>query len=150
MSLRVCVECFADEAFAKALGCIKPAHPRSKSRVIKYVKSHNNTVGLVDEDPGTTQFGLDQFSVTQVKDELMVMEWRTKKVIIIQPRLEDWLLSTARKENVDVSDPRYDLPDDPDMLKLVINHELESVTNLICDLRSSPRIKTLVRFLECD
>ena len=148
--MRVCVECFADEAFAKALGCFKPAHPRSKSRVIRYVNSHNNTVGLVDEDPGTTQYGLDQFSVTQVKHELKVMEWRTKRVIIIQPRLEDWLLTTARMENVDVSDQRYDLPDDPDMLKLVINYQLEPITRLIQDLRQSPRMKTLIEFLECD
>ena len=148
--MRVCVECFADEAFARALGCIKPAHPRSKSRVIRYVKSHNNTVGLVDEDPGTTQHGLEQFSITQVKDELKVMEWRTKRVIIIQPRLEDWLLTTARMENVDVSDQRYDLPDDPDMLKLVINYQLGPITRLVQDLRRSPRMKTLIEFLECD
>ncbi len=148
--MRVCVECFADEAFARALGCIKPAHPRSKSRVIRYVKSHSNTVGLVDEDPGTTQHGLEQFSITQVKDELKVMEWRTKRVIIIQPRLEDWLLTTARMENVDVSDQRYDLPDDPDMLKLVINYQLGPITRLVQDLRRSPRMKTLIEFLECD
>ena len=149
--MRVCVECFADETFAKVLGCNKPAHPRSKSRVIRYVISHNNIVGLVDEDPGTTPYqGLDQFSITQVKDELKLLEWRTKKIIVIQPRLEDWLLTTAWELDVDVSDKRYGLPNDPEMLKLVINQKLEPLTRLIQDLRQSPRMKTLIEFLECD
>ena len=146
--MRVCVECFADEAFVKALGSERPAHPRSKTRVVRYVRSHKNVVGLVDEDPGATSpAGLRKYKTIQEENDLRLMEWRDKRVIVIRPRLEDWILATAWVQEIDVKDPKYGLPDDPNDLKKVINGRLDILGVLIDDLKTSPRIATLKRFL---
>jgi hypothetical protein len=151
INVRVCVECFADEAFVKALGSEKPAHPRTKTRVVRYVRSHRNVIGLIDEDPGAARPpGLREYDTIQEKNDLLLMEWREKRIVIIRPKLEDWILATAWAQDIDVRDPKYGLPDDPDALKKVINGRLDSIPVLLDDLMTSPRINTLKQFLSID
>ena len=51
--MRVCVECSADLTLVRALGFRDVVHGGNKSKVTKYVREHDDVVGLVDEDPGT-------------------------------------------------------------------------------------------------
>jgi len=60
--------------------------------------------------------------------------------------LEDWVLKAAGQSNIDVKS--YDLPDDPVMLHVEINLQINRFEQLIRDLmRKSRYLKALAKIL---
>jgi len=78
---------------------------------------------------------------------------RNNTLIILCPRLEEWILEAAREANVDLQ--KYNLPNDPAKLHQQINIQIDKFQRLIERLKTkSNRLKklaigatSLVRFL---
>ena len=132
----------------RAPGIRDIVHGGNKSKVTKYVREHDDVVGLVDEDPGATiSRDLQAFTVVLETDDMAVLEWRSKRIVQLRPNLEAWLLRVARNENVNVGSRDYSLPDDAHQLHKVVNSRLDRLANLVRDLRKSKRMRVLARHL---
>lgn len=135
------VECKADETLARHLGLPRREvrHELNKDEVLKQLAKQSHCLGMVDEDPNSPrpiQFG--QMVVRDDYDQLGLRVYddaaRHNQVIMLRPRLEEWLLRAARDARLDVSDRQYNLPASPARLHREINLDLSKVERLIDDL----------------
>jgi hypothetical protein len=81
--------------------------------------------GLIDEDPSSAQpRDLNNYKEEQAAEGLRLLARRddkNKRLIIVRPRLEDWLIARAR--SVGVKPEEYGLPSDPDRLHSIPRYE---------------------------
>jgi hypothetical protein len=125
--MKVFVECYPDTSLLRALGVSKKQlrHERCKGEVVKRVRKFDRATGLVDEDPTSAQpRDLDNYKQAQAAEELRLLTHRddnNKRLIIICPRLEDWLISRAKSSGIQPED--YGLPGDPDRLHSIPRYE---------------------------
>jgi hypothetical protein len=125
--MKVFVECYPDTSLLRALGVSKKQlrHERCKGEVVKRVRKFDRATGLVDEDPTSAQpRDLDNYKQVQAAEELRLLTHRddnNKRLIIICPRLEDWLISRAKLSGIQPED--YGLPGDPDRLHSIPRYE---------------------------
>ena len=125
--MKVLVECYPDAALLRALGVSKKRlrHERCKGEVVKRVRKFDCATGLIDEDPASAQpRDLDNYKQVQAEEGLRLLARRddkNKRLIILCPRLEDWLIHRARTARVRPED--YDLPSDPDRLHSIPRYE---------------------------
>jgi hypothetical protein len=125
--MKFLVECYPDGALLRALGVSKKQlrHERCKGEVVKRVRKFDCATGLVDEDPTSAQpRDLDNYKQIQVGEGLFLLARRddnNKRLIIICPRLEDWLISRAKSSGIRPED--YGLPGDPDRLHSIPRYE---------------------------
>ena len=128
-------------------------HAGNKSEVIKaLVKHYENSKGLVDEDPGSTQPRyLHEFTQKGERYSIKVLHnhHRNNYLIILCPRLEDWVLQAAARSNVDVRS--YGLPNDPSRLHKRINLQVDKFEKLLKDLmQRSEWLRFLARVLRSE
>lgn len=141
------VECDPDFALLEELMLSGIEHAGGKGRVCSILRRRaKNSIGVVDEDPGRTQPSyLKNLPITQNLDqhglELRYDNARNNCIVLICPKLEDWILSAARIAKVDVKE--YNLPDDPDELHEVVNFNLEKFRKLVRDLANTARLQAL-------
>ena len=125
--MKVFVECYPDAALLRALGVSKKQlrHERCKGEVVKRVHKFDCATGLVDEDPTSTQpRDLDNYKQIQTVEGLCLLTRRNddnKRLVIICPRLEEWLVSRAKSSGIRPED--YGLPGDPDRLHSIPRYE---------------------------
>ena len=125
--MKVLVECNADEAVLRALGVSKKQlrHERCKGEVVKRVRKFDCATGLIDEDPASAQpRDLDNYKEVQAMEGLRLLARRddkNKRLIIVCPRLEDWLIERAKSSGIRPKD--YGLPSDPDKLHSIPRYE---------------------------
>jgi len=125
--MKVLVECNADEKLLRALGVSKKQlrHERCKGEVVKRVLKFDCATGLIDEDPASAQpRELDNYKQVQTAEGLRLLARRddkNKRLIIICPRLEDWLIQRAKSSGIRPKD--YGLPSDPDKLHSIPRYE---------------------------
>ena len=113
----VLVECYHDAALAKALGVTARnlRHEACKGNVVKRLsKAREETVGLLDADPGKggRPKELDNYGEKGQGVGLRLLVHRndpSKRVIELNPRLEEWLVARADSCGVSLSD--HGLPD---------------------------------------
>lgn len=127
--LQIVLECKPDETLMKALGFpIKSiTHQPSRGEVINYLKKNPKTiVGVVDEDPHAarpTYFA--QFSRETTEkygiESYQIGKFRTR-LILIKPRLEEWILQCAEKSGIDPT--QHSMPITGRELHKVINSRL--------------------------
>ena len=149
------VECKPDQTLAQAVTGLPTReiiHHQGKYRLMASLRRRRDTVAMVDEDPGSNQprYLADIPVGGEVPDRgLRVLEDRTrgKRVVVLRPRLEEWLLRAAQEAGVAVSSPRYNLPDNARRLHQVITFDLGKVQRLVADLADSPRLRTLRELL---
>jgi len=105
--MKIAVECYADEAVLRALGVPRKQllHEARKGEVFNWLKENAGAVGMVDEDPNSTQpHDLNNYQETDATEGLRLLARRGKsgqRLIMVCPRLEDWLIQRARKCGVD-------------------------------------------------
>jgi hypothetical protein len=146
-------ECKPDSLLVRILGIPKRQiiHQQGKPEVCKQLEKQENWEGMIDEDPFSVQpsylkrlpvkenlptYGLKILNDTSKNNDL----------IILSPRLEDWILKAAKEAGIDIK--RYNLPDDGEQLHRVINLDLRKFERLVNDLRGqSEMIKALERAL---
>lgn len=98
----IALECFPDEVLVRTLGipATRIIHAMGKGNVINKVTAGKAVVGLIDEDPNSPQPNdLKQFSVTESAGALIRRTCPNlphKSVVVIRPRLEEWLYGRAR------------------------------------------------------
>lgn len=106
---------------------------------------------MLDEDPYSPQpHYLREVSLDRDFPEqglrLFHHPQRDNYIIVIRPRLEEWILETAAETGIDVS--RYQLPTAGDRLHRKINVNLDKFVDLLHDLEESERLRTLKELLE--
>lgn len=127
-------------------------HVGNKSGVIKrLVKHYDDSKGVVDEDPGrpTSRF-FQRFEELSGFDgcSLRVLRYtkRNNYLIVLSPRLEEWLLGAAKECSVRLR--TYGLPEEPVRLHELINFRLDRVERLVVDPKGrSVRLRSLCRIL---
>ncbi len=125
--MRVLVECYPDAAVLRALGVTKKQlrHERCKGEVVKRVRKLDCAIGVIDEDPGSAQpcdlANYDEQETAEGLRRLVRRDDTDRKLIVICPRLEDWLIARAISSAMKPED--YGLPCDPHRLHGIPHYE---------------------------
>ena len=125
--MRALVKCYPDAALLSTLGVSKKQlrHERCKGEIVKRVLKFDCAIGLIDEDPASAQpRELDNYKQVQAAEGLRLLIRRddtNKRLILICPRLEDWLIARARSSGIQPGN--YKLPSDPDRLHDIPRYE---------------------------
>ena len=125
----IVVECDLDFYIVQSLEIPATSirHEPGKGRVINSLRKGFGTLGMVDEDPTSTQ-PKDLRNYVQIENienlRLMSRQESENTLLIIIPNyLEAWILSRSQKHNVDIT--AYGLPTDPVQL-----HDLPHVERI--------------------
>lgn len=133
------VECLPDEILVKKLGITRKMvnHHSGKSRVFNKLRTSNNEIGMVDEDPGSIKTAFEQ-SLKFIKEAFGVKVFsdnRNNKILILSGKLEDWIITACKSTGVNMN--QFGLPDRPNDLHGIINHRLSSFEKLIDHLKEN-------------
>lgn len=134
----IAIECNADEALVKALGYTRKmiSHQFSKGEVINYLKRNEHAIGVVDDDPGSarpTYFSNFEVSVGEKFGiELLKIPHLETKLIVIKPRLEEWILRQANDLELDLK--TYSIPNNGRELHKVINTRIPQFEAMLNDM----------------
>jgi hypothetical protein len=145
------VECKPDFLLVNTLGFSKKdiVHAGNISKVCKGLAKSENAKGLVDEDPdGDRPTYIDTLQLLQNQHEIKLLrdDKRDNQVIVLCPRLEEWLIKVTEEAGVDIG--RYGLPNDGEKLHKVINLDLRKFEKLVNDLKDkSKMLKALKKAL---
>mgnify|MGYP005843889063 CR=1 FL=1 len=147
------VECDADQTLVMTLGVPRKEikHVHAKGNVCNRLEKGRRTKGLIDEDPLSLQPRYVR-RLRLLSDEKQIKLYHDKiaenYLIMLCPRLEEWVLKVAREVGIDISE--YGLPDDADKLHTALNikSKLENFEKLIEDIKErSGMLKTLEGFI---
>ncbi len=139
----IILECKPDEEFIRALGFSRKQiiHQPNKGAVINFLRKNPGLVcvGIMDEDPGTTQpKHLKEFVFNRELSEHNFSVFESKRtshlIIMIKPRLEDWILDIAKKNQVVPGE--FSLPEEPKQLHKVINFQLIKFSEMVLEMLS--------------
>ena len=97
-----------------------------KGNVIKKLKNLPDCIGMVDEDPHSIQTQSHELANYQEIENdmglrLLLRKHNRQRIVILCPRIEDWLLQRAMSSNVDLK--HYYLPNNPKELKKLTNYD---------------------------
>ncbi|MBM4025706.1 MAG: hypothetical protein FJ280_09900 [Planctomycetes bacterium] len=148
--MKIAVECYPDEAVLRALGIPRKQllHEARKGEVFNWLKKNAGGVGIVDEDPDSAQ-PRDLISYQQVHAAegllLLVRQGGSgQRLIVVRPRLEDWLIHRACICGVDLR--RYQLPDSSKELHAVPRYEQrDGFRRFLADLSGCDKGMSLLR-----
>ncbi len=128
-------------------------HENDKYKVMKTLSRQRNGRAMVDEDPNRNQPAyLSKMRVHQEVSNrgLRVLsdESRGNQVVVLCPKLEDWIIRGAGEADVSLAGPRYNLPNTANALHRVINVDPRKLERLVEDLAGTPRFKALGELLQ--
>ena len=119
--MKVLVECNADEIVLRNLGVPKKhlLHYGGRSKVISHLRDMPGAIGVVDEDPGSSQHRdlKASYRPAESTEGLRLLTRQGsggQRLVVVCPKLEDWLINRARLSRIRPED--YGLPSDPDRL----------------------------------
>ena len=140
------VECKPDETLAFVLGVSRRdlEHAGNRAGVCVQVSRRNETMGMVDEDPGAaTQHYMKTLAEKSMEHEIRVLydSQRKNRLVVICPRLEEWLVRSAKSSELKMTDFGFE-SDNGLHLHREINHRLSNVERLVNALLTArnPRI----------
>jgi|WetSurMetagenome_2_1015567.scaffolds.fasta_scaffold266367_2 hypothetical protein len=153
----IAVECFADMTLVQCLTSLprnQIAHYfRGKSGVCTQLQQNTQSIGLIDEDPFAAKHPFEKMGVfddNYVKYDIKYRLYpsQSNRLIILCPKLEDWIIESARQARVDLV--KNGLPDDPNSLHNVIDQKLNEFRVIIALLKKnrSDRLETLSNLLK--
>jgi hypothetical protein len=148
------LECKADQTLVRALTRLpgrEISHERNKSEVAKSLSETRNALGMVDEDPtAPTQppYLTRMRTLRDMRDsglKVLIDTSRGNRVVVLCPRLEDWIIRAAQEADIDLTHSRYNLPNTARRLHGEINIDLRKFERLLQDLIESaaPRLASL-------
>lgn len=147
------VECKPDVALVNALGIPKREiiHAGNKSKVCKRLSKSENSKGLIDQDPWSDQLSyVKRLETVYNQHGVEIREDRQNKnrLIILCPRLEEWILEATKEANLDITE--YGLPNSGKKLHGMINTNISKFETLIEELlrRNSNMLNVLRRALK--
>lgn len=149
------VECKPDGALVKVLTHTSRKnilHAGGKTELLrKLTERFANAKGIVDEDPLSPEPPhLRKFEekqeLTQCDIRILYQRSGNNILIILCPKLEDWVLKAVHEANVNPKD--YGLPDNPERLHEQINIKTDKFQELVESIQSkSERLKKLKQHL---
>jgi len=153
----ILVECKPDRVLIKKLFpsiSLKSIRCKNgKSEVIKQIcKTHHQelskftkVLGMVDKDPKKTKIRLfDEYNLIEDYNKYDISFYKhpnNRLLIELNPRLEEWILATAKSENVDVRN--FDFTDDANEFHDIVNSNLENYEKLVDRLLENKRMQKL-------
>ena len=147
------VECKADVALVELITEVPEdiIHAGCKSEVCKQLKRERDCMGMVDEDPWGSQ--PLYMNIMEQEDNLPQYEIKTlhdddnnNNLIVLCPKLEDWVLKNAVEADIDVTE--YGLPNHAIGLHRIINRRLDEFKRLVANLKGHGRMEVLERLLK--
>jgi hypothetical protein len=156
-------ECYADESFLKCFGFtakqLSGGHSFSRSKVSSKLKKVNNSLGLIDEDPGSPK---DEYLSQLLKlkplysdnNVIVISEpSQNNRLFVIKPNLESWSVRIAKELGIDLENPKYRLSMDPKKLHSILSQKdneraRSKLTDFISDASGHPSIVALKKFLK--
>jgi len=127
-------------------------HAGNKTELLKMLtKRSANLKGIIDEDPLSHQPTLlskfkERQNLTRYGIKIFHQKDENNLLIMLCPRLEDWILKAAHETNINLK--KYGLPGDSKKLHEQINVKTENFQKLINDMRAkSERLKKLKQHL---
>ena len=146
------LECKPDEVLAWRLGRAKRdcLHQNDKGRVCNRLKKTEGLVAMIDEDPGSAQpTYLGTLKLVEEGNGLRILAdaERGHRIVIVQPRLEEWIIATAKAAEVKMAD--FGLSERGNELHREITSRLFAFGRLLDALleKESPRLLRLREFL---
>jgi hypothetical protein len=141
------VECKPDETVAFVLGVSRRdvEHAGNKAGVCKRVSGRSGTTGMVDEDPDAApQRYLKTLAEKPAEHEIRVLydSERGNRLVVICPRLEDWLVQSAKSGGLKMTDFGFE-SDNGRHLHREINHRLANLERLVKALLSARNSRIL-------
>src|SRR5438093_2626983 len=150
--MRLFLECKPDETLALALGVPRRSviHSHGKGKVSKNLRKYSGVTGMVDEDFGSAEPATLSRFVEMSKNhdlKLKVDQSQNNRLIVISPRLEPWLIKTAKAAGVKMHD--FNLSENVQDLDSMINYRLPNIERLLVELleKQSPRLLHLKQLL---
>ena len=137
----IIVECNNDELLLRILGVGKKKikHESGKGDVLRLASKNSPVLAFIDDDPDSEQpKERDNYQIAIQEETLQCCVHFAdpeKRLVIISPLLEKWLLIRARKNGIDPK--KYGLPEDP--------KELKSIPHLEKNLKFRQFIEDLAR-----
>ncbi len=149
------VECYTDLLLVKELGVPRKsiAHESGKGNVVNKVKNEKKrAMGIVDEDPGSPDPKDMSNYVEEVSEASLKFMSRknddSKKLVVVSPYLEHWLLARARANKIDPA--TFGVPSDPKELHKIARIDLKPNFREFLELLISvdQGIKTLKKWIK--
>ncbi len=148
--MKIAVECYPDEAVLRGLGVPKKQvlHQARKGEVFNWLKKTPGGIGVVDDDPTSSQ-PPDRRSYQQVQGSegllLLVRQGSSgQRLIVVCPRLEEWLIQRAKACGVDPK--QYQLPSTAKELKDIPRYEQkDGFRRFLAELNDRDRGMSLLR-----
>lgn len=101
------LECYADEALVKSFGVTSKMikHAFNKGEVCNLLSKSSNSIGIVDEDPNSGKPQYERRMLLNVVHESSLLklcydEKTGNKLIVLRPRLENFILQIAKENNI--------------------------------------------------
>ena len=151
--MTVFVECKPDETLVVALGAVKRdiTHYQGKDELAKALQKKSDVVAMIDEDPLSAQPSyLKSLSVEDAVSGIRLLrdKKRSHRVLVVCPRLEDWLVAAVKESGLTLQDFGYHAVDGRS-LHAEINERIGSLQKLIAKLLALRslhllRLKTLL------
>jgi len=126
-----------------------------KTEVLKALKeeSEEYIVGVVDEDPDRSRPPLlrnfEEFANEECAN-IRILRLNKAKLIILRPRVEEWILKVARNSGLDVK--KYGLHEDAVKLHKHLKPSRQEILNrfrtFVEDLTDRHELRTLLSFLQ--
>jgi hypothetical protein len=149
------VECKADRALVKILTSASKRnliHGGNKTGVLEVLlKARESSTGVIDEDPWSPQppnlrkFKMKQ-DVTRHNFKIMQQTGKNISLIMLCPRLEEWILRAANEARV--SPNKYGLPYDAAELRKQITAQTDKFEKFVKAIKDrSKRIEELQKHL---
>lgn len=142
------LECMPDECLVKTLGFPNRyvEHHNDKGRVCIHLEHNKNELGMVDEDPDSAQPSyLKTLAIKGVEKHHIRVLYDSKRkntLVVICPRLEEWILYVCRSNGVDIT--HYKLKDKPTQLHREITQKLPEFKNLLTHLSEEKKAPQLL------
>src|SRR5208337_3264989 len=112
--MNIAVECYADEKLVELLAYknqVHVIHRSGKGNIFNYLRKGTtaSAIGLVDEDPDSTQPGdlVKSYEEAESSGNVKRFSHKDKKdisVIMLCPRLEEWIISRAKASGLNLSE----------------------------------------------
>lgn len=152
----IIVECYADTSLVQTLTSLPREFVihqiKGKSGVCKQLANSNNRKGLIDEDPRALKNPYELQGVmdnTYSRFDIKHLNYpeQGNELIVLCPKLEDWIIKTARLEHIDLD--KHGLPDEPNKLHRIIDQKLGEFRIVLHILmkQQSDRIIALAKLL---
>jgi hypothetical protein len=132
------VECLPDEVLVKSLGKTRKQviHHNDKGRVCKFLEQSGESQGMIDQDPNSAQptyLSRMQLASSQYDVQLLTHPAAGNRMIILCPRLEEWVINVCQQASVEMS--TFGLSNNPRQLHREITSRLRQFSSLLDHLK---------------